>query len=453
MAKSGRADAVVAADSAAEIIARLGGRLGDITRSLQQHVLTEVSEFRDDTQLAQLLKDSVEQNVDTVFTAIRHGIPIENVEPPTAALEHARRLAQRGVSANALIRSYRLGQQKLLNIVLDEVRATDLDPRRSLDVFQQITTTTFSYIDWISQQVIAAYQAEHDRWLETQNTTRTVRIRELLDAEVVDADAVSTEIGYPLRRVHLAVVASYPQTHHGDELVRMERFVRELAECLESKGHPLFIAADRLTGWGWIPLAAETAPGAVECVRRLATTYQQPPSLAVGDPLPGVDGFRRSHRQALGAHAVAIAAGPDAQQIVTNDDPGLSAAALLGENEGIACRHFLRRALDQLIDIAVQHIELECLIEEFARRIVVFHSELGARDAVILGGKIEHRQRQIVRAGLLDVENGEGQLFLRCIRTGYGAGFGFRALRRSSRSRRYRRLRRRRVFSARGPHS
>lgn len=332
VAKSGRADAVGAADSAAEIIARLGGRLGDITRSLQQHVLTEVSEFRDDTQLAQLLKDSVEQNVDTVFTAIRHGMPIENVEPPTAALEHARRLAQRGVSANALIRSYRLGQQKLLNIVLDEVRATDLDPRRSLDVFQQITTTTFSYIDWISQQVIAAYQAEHDRWLETQNTTRTVRIRELLDAEVVDADAVSTEIGYPLRRVHLAVVASYPQTHHGDELVRMERFVRELAECLESKGHPLFIAADRLTGWGWIPLAAETAPGAVECVRRLATTYQQPPSLAVGDPLPGVDGFRRSHRQALGAHAVAIAAGPDAQQIVTNDDPGLSAAALLGEN-------------------------------------------------------------------------------------------------------------------------
>ena len=332
MAKSGRADAVVAADSAAEIIARLGGRLGDITRSLQQHVLTEVSEFRDDTQLAQLLKDSVEQNVDTVFTAIRHGIPIENVEPPTAALEHARRLAQCGVSANALIRSYRLGQQKLLNIVLDEVRATDLDPRRSLDVFQQITTTTFSYIDWISQQVIAAYQAEHDRWLETQNTTRTVRIRELLDAEVVDADAVSTEIGYPLRRVHLAVVASYPQTHHGDELVRMQRFVRELAECLESKGHPLFIAADRLTGWGWIPLAAETAPGAVECVRRLATTYQQPPSLAVGDPLPGVDGFRRSHRQALGAHAVAIAAGPDAQQIVTNDDSGLSAAALLGGN-------------------------------------------------------------------------------------------------------------------------
>jgi DNA-binding PucR family transcriptional regulator len=329
VAKSSRA---VVADSAAEIIARLGGRLGDITGSLQQHVLTEVSEFRDDTQLAQLLKDSVEQNVDTVFTAIRHHIPIENVEPPTAALEHARRLAQRGVSANALIRSYRLGQQKLLNIVLDEVRATDLDPRRSLDVFQQITTTTFSYIDWISQQVIAAYQAEHDRWLETQNTTRAVRIRELLDAEVVDADAVSTEIGYPLRRVHLAVVASYPQTHHGDELVRMERFVRELAECLESKGHPLFIAADRLTGWGWIPLAADTAPGAVECVRRLAKAYQQPPSLAVGDPLPGVDGFRRSHRQALGAHAVAVAAGPDAQQIVTNDDPGLSAAALLGEN-------------------------------------------------------------------------------------------------------------------------
>jgi DNA-binding PucR family transcriptional regulator len=332
VAKSGRADAVVAADSAADIIARLGDRLGDVIRSIQQHVLTEVPEFRDNTQLVQLLKDSVEQNVDTVFTAIRHDIPIEHVEPPTAALEHARRLAQRGVSTNALVRSYRLGQQMLLNIVLDEVRATNLDAQRSLDVYQEITTTTFRYIDWISQQVIAAYQAEHDRWLETQNTTRAVRIRDLLDAEAVDVDAVSTEIGYPLRRVHLAVVASYPQAHHGDELVRMERFVRELAESLESKGRPLFVAADRCTGWGWIPLAASTAPGAVECVRRLAAAYEQPPSLAVGDPLPGVDGFRRSHRQALGARAVAIAAGPQAQQVVTNDDPGLSAAALLGVN-------------------------------------------------------------------------------------------------------------------------
>src|SRR4029079_18404293 len=103
----------------------------------------------------------------------------------TAALEHARRLAQRGVSTNALVRSYRLRPPKLLNIVLDEVRATNLDAQRSLDVYQEITTTTFRYIDWISQQVIAAYQAEHDRWLETQNTTRAVRIRDLLDAEAV----------------------------------------------------------------------------------------------------------------------------------------------------------------------------------------------------------------------------------------------------------------------------
>jgi DNA-binding PucR family transcriptional regulator len=332
VAKSSRVDAVVAADSAADIIARLGDRLGDVTRLIQQHLLTEVSEFRDDNQLVQLFKDSVEQNVDTVFSAIRHNIPIEHVEPPTAALEHARRLAQRGVSANALVRSYRLGQQTLLNLVLDEVRITNLDPRRSLDVFQEITTTTFSYIDWISQQVLAAYQAEHDHWLETQNTTRALRVRELLDAEVVDVDAASSEIGYPLRRVHLAVVASYPQTHHGDELVRIERFVRELAESLESQGHPLLIAADRLTGWGWIPLAANAAPGAVQRVRRLAAAHKQPPSLAVGDALPGVDGFRRSHRQALAARAVAIAAGPHARQIVTNDDQGLSAAALLGEN-------------------------------------------------------------------------------------------------------------------------
>ncbi|BBX20933.1 ABC transporter substrate-binding protein [Mycolicibacter terrae] len=328
-------DSTVVSESAA-VIAGLEGRLDEVTDVVVQHLLAEIAELRGETQLLELLRASAERNIDTVFSAIHHNIPIEHVEPPTAALEHARRLAQRGVPANALARAYRLGQQTMLDLVLNEVQLADLDPRRSLAVFRQLTSITFKYIDRISQQVIAAYETERDRWLETQNSTRALRVRELLDTETADVDAVSLAIEYPLHRWHLAVVVWCPDTDQDDELVRMERLVRGLGETLGSQGRPLFVAADRVTGWAWIPLTVNSARDAVSRTRRFAEADKQAPSLAIGDPLPGVDGFRRSHRQALGAHAVALAAGPDAQRILANNDSGLSAAALLADKLDVA---------------------------------------------------------------------------------------------------------------------
>jgi DNA-binding PucR family transcriptional regulator len=54
------------------------------------------------------------------------------------------------------------------------------------------------------------------------------------------------------------------------------------------------------------------------------------PCIAAGNPLPGVEGFRRSHRQAQDARNVAIAAGASARRVTLASDPGLSVAALLG---------------------------------------------------------------------------------------------------------------------------
>lgn len=334
MAEPESVGAAAIAHSAAAIAARLSGRIDDVTAAIYQHLVDEISELRGDPQLLDLLRDSTEGNVDTLFSALRHDIPITNVEPPTAALEYARRLAQRGVSVNALVRAYRLGQQTLLGVVLDEVRDTGLDPQRSLDMLRQITVTTFNYIDWISQQVIATYQSERDRWLETQNSTRALRVGELLesDTDVADVDATSAAIGYPLRRSHLAVVIWCRETGQGDELGRMERFIRDLGENLGSHGAPLFVAADTVTAWGWIPLTAAGADDAVTCARRFAERHPQLPSLAIGDPLSGVDGFRHSHRQAVAAHTVALAAGGQDQRVVANADPGLAVAALLSEN-------------------------------------------------------------------------------------------------------------------------
>src|SRR4051812_38630330 len=196
MAVAGRDEATVVAESAAAIVGRLDQRMAGRTDSMQQMLLTEISDLRGDAQLQQLLRDSVDGNVATVLSAIRHAIPIDKVELPTAALEHARRLAQRGVTVNALVRAYRLGHKAMLDAVLDEISGSDLEPPLGLAVFRQISEVTFGYIDWITQQVIGTYQSERDVWMENRNSLRALRVRELLDDADIDIDAVTTAIRY-----------------------------------------------------------------------------------------------------------------------------------------------------------------------------------------------------------------------------------------------------------------
>ena len=332
MAVVGRAEATVVAESAADVVSRMDLRMAELTGSIQQKLITEIAELRGDAQLLQLLRDSVDGNVATVFSAIRHAIPIEKVELPTAALEHARRLAQRGVTVNALVRAYRLGHKAVLDAVLEEIRASDLEPPLSLAVFSQISEVTFGYIDWITQQVVITYQSERDRWMENQNSLRALRVRELLDGADLDIDAVTTAIRYPLRRTHLAIVAWRDEDDGGDDLAPMERFVDQLAESVGAREGSLYISVDRMTGWAWIPMPADAAPGAVERMRVFAAAQTDPPWVAAGNPLPDVEGFRRSHQLAQEAHAVAIASGANARRVTAASDPGLAAAALMGSN-------------------------------------------------------------------------------------------------------------------------
>ncbi|MEV6427555.1 helix-turn-helix domain-containing protein [Nocardia sp. NPDC051463] len=348
MADRRRFDEAVVSEHAAAIVGQLRSRLGEVTRSIQQTLAAEISDLRGDSQLVELMGASIEGNIDTIFRALRYDIPIERVEPPTAALEYARRLAQHEVPANALVRAYRLGQQALLDLILDEIRAAEFEPALSLDVYERMTTVIFRYIDWITQEVVGVYEVERDLWSENRNNLRAVRVRELLDNGDVDPDAVTAAICYPLRRIHLALILWYADdTNAGSELVRLEQFLRDLTESMPNQGKALFVAADRVSAWGWIPLGSEDAPSVDGRIRRFVADRHDAPCLALGTALPGVDGFRRSHHQAGNARNVAIAAGPRAPRVTAAGDPGLAAAALLG-GDLAAARAWVRDILGPL---------------------------------------------------------------------------------------------------------
>jgi DNA-binding PucR family transcriptional regulator len=321
----------------AETAMQMNDRLVELSSFIRGALEDEIPELRGDARTIELLGASVEGNVDTLLHALRHDIAVERVEAPTAALEYARRLAQHGVPVNALVRAYRLGQRQLNDLVFHAVREADISPITRLAALEAITTTLFEYIDWISQQVVAVYEEERERWLENQNSIRALRVREVVAGKAkVDVDATSDSIRYPLRWHHLAVVMWYSdEGARGDELARLQRFLRELGQATEVGSNPLFAAADQTTGWGWLPYRS-APPNAVEAVRHFAGKRADPPSVAIGTVASGVDGFRRSYREAQAARAVAVAGGANRATVIAASDPGLAAAALLGGDIGAA---------------------------------------------------------------------------------------------------------------------
>ncbi|WP_324198245.1 PucR family transcriptional regulator [Nocardia beijingensis] len=312
------------------IAARMNERVTEIGATICRKIEEEIAELREDMNSRELLGASVEANVETLLHALRYEIPVARVQAPTAATEYAKRLAQHGVSLNALIRAYWVGQRRMSELVFAEVRAADIAAQQRVDVLQAITTTLFNYIDSITRQVVATYQGEREQWLENRNSIRALQVREVIETSAIDVDAATESIRYPLRWHHLALVLWYPElSSEGDELRRMQRFVRELAEAVKTSAGPLFAAVDRVSAWAWLPYRS-LPPDPVGTVRKFVRDRTETPCFAIGTPGAGVEGFRRSHRHAQAARAVALARGADDPMVFSATDPGLSAAALLG---------------------------------------------------------------------------------------------------------------------------
>ena len=86
----------------AAVAASLSGRLAEITRDVTEHLAAGIEQLRGDTAILGVLRASVTENITAIFHVFEHGMPVETIEAPPAAIEYARRLAQRGVPAGAL---------------------------------------------------------------------------------------------------------------------------------------------------------------------------------------------------------------------------------------------------------------------------------------------------------------------------------------------------------------
>ena len=318
-----------AAARVADIAAATSSELDAVARALQGELAESIPELRGDPLMLDLLYDSVESNVRTFFHVVQYGVDVETVDAPGPAVEYARRLAQREISSNALLRAYRLGQRRVLDWVAGELAQIEPDGRVAFAALQVLQDAAFTYIDRVSEQVVAEYETERERWLANRNTIRSATLGALLAGDEPDVAVGEQALGYRLRQTHLGVVLwTDGATASSSPLQHLGQVVGSLAQELESSSAPLFVPQDRFLGWGWLPVRSGR-PVALARLTHVLDEAGGGARVAVGTVGVGLAGFRSTHGEALRAHQVAVLGGDRAPLVTAFADPGVRAAAIL----------------------------------------------------------------------------------------------------------------------------
>jgi DNA-binding PucR family transcriptional regulator len=283
----------------------MGQRLASVTADVQAVIEEAIPGLQAD-ESAPLLQASIGENLDTALSTLIDARAPDSIDAPPAAIDYARRLAQQDVPSTLLIRAYRVGQARFLRHCIEELlRQSSGDHLEGLATLEMVETVS-GYVDRVVEQVLTTYGLARDDWLRDRSAVLAMRVRELLRHGPIDISATEHALGYRLDQHHVGLVAWVDEPATADALERIRRLTVTLGRTLGCT--TLVIPVDESCGWAWI-----TSKQSLARSKELDGAAKGEPtvSLAVGEPARGIDGFRRSHDQAVRARGVALAAGDE----------------------------------------------------------------------------------------------------------------------------------------------
>ena len=278
-----------------------------LARAMNEHLFAMMPELRerDDGELLDETRVSCEVNIAQVTRLMSSGAGPDALVLPPEAAEWARSLVRRGITLVALLRAYRLGHAWLWDRWSQALHERIAVPEELVAAQERSSAYMFDYIDLISGVLVAEYGTERERMMRSAEQLRAETVRAILAGEAVDEEVATRRLSYELRRHHVALRVS----GRGHELRGLERCAREVAAVLGA-GEPLAVSSGAASVDVWW--------GSYEPPEVAAFDDYVPPDgilVAAGRPDRGIDGFRRSHVEALEAARVAALAGEDAAAV------------------------------------------------------------------------------------------------------------------------------------------
>ncbi|MDV2478446.1 hypothetical protein F8M49_29025 [Rhodococcus zopfii] len=274
-------------------------RTKEVATEITEHVLHAVPGLAPGwaTDEVQLIQESNEQNCGAFLATLAFGVGSGSIEPPAATRRLVRDLAAAGESPRHVLRGYRVGQERLWRIWSDHVHSCVSDTEL-YEILRASSTHLFDFVDQASQFVVEEYErlvASSPSLSADGPDTREELIRALLGSDPVDLPEIEERLAYALTDIHVALFAA-PREESAPTR-------RELQRVIEAAGVPALVAPGRADTW-WAWLSWPSLPPA-EFWARIGSLSLAGVVIGAGEPIPGRDGFRRSHMQARLAHTIA----------------------------------------------------------------------------------------------------------------------------------------------------
>ncbi|MFD5199221.1 PucR family transcriptional regulator [Streptomyces sp. NPDC058375] len=289
------------------------------------------------------------------------GDPVPTISAAEAA-EIARNLVRSGIDERGL-EAYRVSQnvawQLWMPICFDLTR----DPAELQELLEVSWLSMTTFIDDTVAAVSVRMETERAELLRDAQAERRAIVTLLLEGAPVASARAEAELGYPLGGWHTAAIVWSDASSSSGELEAVTEAVMRMARATRR----LTIAVGASALWIWLPAAD------VPALAQMSEVLSDSPHVRVafGRPATGIDGFRRSHFDAVATQRM-LARLDSPQQAARYEDVQL--VAMLA-NDPTQVDEFLRDTLGRLLhaDIEIQrtvdtYVRERCNVTGTAKR-------------------------------------------------------------------------------------
>ncbi|MEA2171872.1 MAG: hypothetical protein QOF76_5172 [Solirubrobacteraceae bacterium] len=385
-----------------DVVAVMQERLDESASEVGESIHRHVDGLSDDLFLA--TRQSTRANLGLITTMLGEGAQPTGFSAPEEALSYARGYVHEGLSLEQLTRSYRQGQKSYSRMWLQELGGRTEDAGDLAVAMGYFSDWLFSYIEAINYPLSEVYTAEHERWVRGGVAMRSEEVRSILAGTRVNVTEASGRLRYRLEGRHLGFVIWADETETGEVGIgdgyklfgEMDSYAGEVAAALGATSSLSLPIGRYYAGWA--------------CVKDGVDCSSIPDGsnglhVAIGRVGKGLDGFRRTHAEALQARKVASLFPRTRKRCTTFDAIALDALMTQDIDEA---RRFVASELGALLDDSDANRRLAATLEVFlheessfvraARRLGIHENTVAyrvRRAEELLGRKTNERQLEL----------------------------------------------------------
>lgn len=273
----------------------------EISAVLHREVLPGVPELTAVPVIARQTRQMVDEHTAYITKALV-GAGTQPVEMAPITVPFARDCAHWDVGVGAILRSYQRGHQRLWQLWQQRITESVPDAEARAAVIALGAEVLLEYVTVGMELTVHTHAVEREIRLRGASWRQRDDVLALLEGRAPDTEAeLSRRLGHPLQRSQVAFVCWSGTGFAARDVGGLESAAREWAEAAAGVA-PLLVPVDSGTTWGWVSPPAGSA-----------WLDEEPPKprdgfrISTGTAGPGLDGFRRSHTEALRAQSIAAA--------------------------------------------------------------------------------------------------------------------------------------------------